>query len=164
MLEIIFSHTTITIILLVAFILHFLSTTAWNKERLERIHTRAHEDYFRAECLKILGNDHVFLNQIYEKIPNYRRIYFFLIDQALNDILNDLNNKGSDKGTYQSHGSPLKEALSFFGLKELPDNQNELKSVYRKLVKKYHPDINPHLGHDSISILNKHYEFLKSQY
>ena len=57
----------------------------------------------------------------------------------------------------------VSEALRIFGLYSTKDiDHKELKSRYRKLVKKYHPDINNNIGDDKIKDVISAYEILNN--
>lgn len=56
----------------------------------------------------------------------------------------------------------VKESMNFFNIKEL--NMQELKKVYREMVKKYHPDIYPDKKEGTLKMIeiNHHYQILKA--
>ena len=57
----------------------------------------------------------------------------------------------------------IKKALNIFNI-EMPDNLSTLKSQYKKLVKKFHPDINKVKDKEFIIKLNNAYSTLKKMF
>ena len=63
----------------------------------------------------------------------------------------------------QSPSPELQRALSDFGLTSFPDSADDLKVIYRSLMKTYHPDVNPS-GLETSQRITRAYSLLVSAY
>ena len=89
--------------------------------------------------------------------PTYKRVKSINIEDSFNFINNSKNT--SKKKVLSKNEDKLLEALAILDM-QIPENIEVLKKQYKRLVKKFHPDINKENDKEYIIKLNEAYSTL----
>jgi len=106
-------------------------------------------DYFKGrtsdEIYNEISNDALWHRPTWEKVKQYK----FLDDHNLNENSNEYNSKSKNK----ENSTELENSLKILEIK-MPIKISTLKKQYKKMVKKFHPDVNKNNSEEHIIKLN----------
>ena len=112
-------------------------------------------DYFKGrtsdEIYNEISNDALWHRPTWEKIKQYQ----FLDDYNINENTNGFRSKSKNK----VNNTKLENSLKILKIK-LPIKISMLKKQYKKMVKKFHPDVNKNNSEENIIKLNNAYSEL----